>query len=341
MTTITAAELGYKQLPNYSTHAGEFMTKTAKQLSAELGISTDLEEFFAQYLSEAIVFLLPDNGYLFEDHDFKPSMYDLQRLPYPMCALEFTATDELFNPTSGLAQSKKRIALCFDPHQLPDNQKARLTRLRGREFLATLPPRCMCVMSLFELEDLWSGSVGIVLVNLDGDTPMKLSDSPNDLRELTRRVEDKFAGEKTEHGLPVDFLAFPERARLVGQSPEQAMEAIYIDTLDEIRTTYEFLAAINCSNVGTVEIPAPKMLNLKRAKKNKPLFRPYKVLDLGVVSVAAGDSGGTHASPRAHLRRGHIRRLGARSNNRTIWVNATRVNTSRGDPISKIYRVKS
>jgi hypothetical protein len=46
-------------------------------------------------------------------------------------------------------------------------------------------------------------------------------------------------------------------------------------------------------------------------------------------------SGGTHASPRVHLRRGHIRRLPGKN----IWVNATIVGNSDLGVVIKDYSV--
>ena len=77
------------------------------------------------------------------------------------------------------------------------------------------------------------------------------------------------------------------------------------------------------TNVTVPEITAPKMLNKKRVAKGKQPFFSYRVLQIqaprGVRAVAGG---GGHAAPRAHLRRGHIRRL----EERTVWVRPAMVN---------------
>ncbi len=337
-------ELGFRQIPHYCTHAIEFMHEIAGLLPERTGIPADLELLLASLMQESVKFLLPDNGYLFADHDYKPAMFDLLRLPFPVCALEFTATKELHAVDSGLMHAAKRIALCFDPWLLPKQQLGYLDRLCGRSFLASVPKQCLAIMGVYEANGTWGAAVGVVLVDLERDKPLVLKGlNPGDIGDITQRVETRLGQVgKTAHGLPVTFLTFPFRARVSGQTADEAVECLYIDTIDEVRVVYEFLAAINCANVGTQEIAAPRLLNDRRRKKGKPLFYPYKVLDLSPSSVGSGEPGvGGHASPRTHLRRGHLRHLGERFGYKTLWINATMVNAARGDAPAQVYRVRT
>lgn len=70
----------------------------------------------------------------------------------------------------------------------------------------------------------------------------------------------------------------------------------------------KFVAAMNCQNVGRQEHKPDAALQKARAKRGKqPLFS-YWTLELnGRDGGAAQSFGGTHASPRVHLRRGHPR----------------------------------
>lgn len=337
-----------KPLPNYSTHAVEFFRSMAAEIPGMFGCPADFELFLADYLEEAIKFLLPDNGYLFADHDYKPAMYDLLMLPYLACALEFTAGIELHAQNSGLLHAPKRIALCFDPRQLPPQQKSRLGRLLSRpDWERALPEQALCVMAVFSAEQVWSSSVGLVVIDLKNDRPVATAEMAGEpISNITARVAGRIGAKKlTRHGLPVTFWAFPERSAMMGLSPEQATENLYIDTIDEVRTMYEFLAAVNCSNVGSQVLRAPKMLNAKRSKKGKTPFFDYRVLDIAPYqdSPAAPDTGaGAHAAPRTHLRRGHLRRLGERFGRKVLWINATVVNP--GSPqgrVDKAYRVQA
>lgn len=94
---------------------------------------------------------------------------------------------------------------------------------------------------------------------------------------------------------------------------------------------------LRCVNVETRDEPAPTKLNAKRVARGKvPLFS-YKTLSLAVPNIrrASANAGGTHASPRVHLRRGHIRQL---SDDRAIWVQPCVVGSKHG-LVQKDYRL--
>lgn len=99
----------------------------------------------------------------------------------------------------------------------------------------------------------------------------------------------------------------------------------------------EFCEAFSCSNVEVAVLtPAPKeSVNEKRMRKNKLPIYEMKVLTVKVPNVNKEhiDSGRTHASPRQHLRRGHIRML----NEKKIWVNSCVV--GKYGKIDKTYKV--
>lgn len=341
MSKVDLSELGFSQLPHYSTHAIELFEEFARVLPKKMGVPADYELLLASLLKDSVKFLLPDNGYLFADHDFKPGMFELLRLPFHICALEFTATPELYAVGSGLTHAAKRIALCFDPWQLSEPQVSLLSSLCGRPFLNGLPERCLAVMAVYEANGVWGGAVGVVVIDLEHDRPLvrkNLESTP--INELASKVGERLNSLGSKHGLPATFITFPMRSALVGQTPDQATEALYVDTIDEVRCVYEFLAAVNCANVGTQDVPAPKSLNAKREKKGRPLFYPYKLLDLAPAAAGGGIAGGSHASPRTHLRRGHLRHLGERYGNKVLWINATVVNAQAGQEPVQVYKVK-
>lgn len=94
---------------------------------------------------------------------------------------------------------------------------------------------------------------------------------------------------------------------------------------------------LGCSNVETEDNPAPAALNKKRAKAGKYPVLEYKtlVLKIDAPRTSGQASGGTHASPRVHLRRGHVRRL---ESGRRVWVQACVVGSTHG-MVLKDYRI--
>lgn len=111
------------------------------------------------------------------------------------------------------------------------------------------------------------------------------------------------------------------------------------NTADEFGALAEFCAALACGNVHKVDCAPPnKVANHNRRAFGKQPFFTYKTLEIEAPSESSAQSppmGGTHASPRVHLRRGHIRRLPER----TVWVNACVVGNKSLGMVVKDYRV--
>lgn len=86
------------------------------------------------------------------------------------------------------------------------------------------------------------------------------------------------------------------------------------------------------------KIEAPIALNKKRARKGKAPLRDYHVLRLSAATEKESrELGGTHASPRIHFRRGHIRTL---ADGRELWIKSTIVGLKTGDDwVRKEYKV--
>ena len=88
-------------------------------------------------------------------------------------------------------------------------------------------------------------------------------------------------------------------------------------------------SVMRCVNVVSVDHPAPDRLNKKRMSAGKQPLLSFKTLRIKVPnrSVSGPDLGGSHSSPRLHLRRGHIRQL---SGQRQIWVQSCVVGSTHG-----------
>ncbi len=111
-----------------------------------------------------------------------------------------------------------------------------------------------------------------------------------------------------------------------------------LDYATELWSLFCFLNILQCSNAH-IEESKPR----KAGKKTKGAipFDTYHVLTIDIGKRdegVSGASGGSHRSPREHLRRGHIRRL---ADGRRIWVNATVVAAGKGaGVVKKDYRVR-
>jgi len=110
-----------------------------------------------------------------------------------------------------------------------------------------------------------------------------------------------------------------------------------MDLNDEILSVLSLLEALSCKNVSTEKLPSRK-LNKGAQKRGALSFDEYHVLTRNRANAdsALGFGGGTHRSPREHLRRGHIRRLPQGN----VWVNSTVVNPNVGGKINKVYELQ-
>ena len=103
-----------------------------------------------------------------------------------------------------------------------------------------------------------------------------------------------------------------------------------------VRVLLQFLNVIACSNVQS-EIIKGREKSAKHCKDALP-FDDYRILTVGNEreQTTGSGHGGSHRSPREHLRRGHIVRPEGR---RPFWRNATVVNAGVGGKVHKDYRV--
>lgn len=115
------------------------------------------------------------------------------------------------------------------------------------------------------------------------------------------------------------------------------------DYSDELNALMSFLLALNCNNVEVTTSKAKKT-NIKAKKGTKePLsFDDYKILVIKINDLVKPLNKGQQleydrASPREHLRRGHIRHY---QNGKTVWINSTVINKDKGGVITKSYLLK-
>lgn len=103
----------------------------------------------------------------------------------------------------------------------------------------------------------------------------------------------------------------------------------------------ELMEALSCVNIEQTVFQKESAKNKQRIKSHKTPIYETKILTINARKKTGpereNEPTGTHASPRQHLRRGHIRRL--ESGN--IWVNSCVVGSHEEGVIKKDYRVKA
>ncbi|KWZ39857.1 hypothetical protein WS72_18480 [Burkholderia savannae] len=80
-----------------------------------------------------------------------------------------------------------------------------------------------------------------------------------------------------------------------------------------------------------------RKLHRKRERAGRTPFFEYRVLAVETPRQSGDSRGSTHASPKTHLRTGHIRRL----ENKTVWISSTIANAgSERGVVAKDYAVR-
>ena len=104
-----------------------------------------------------------------------------------------------------------------------------------------------------------------------------------------------------------------------------------------VAVIYAFSTVLEACNVKHTNAPVPIKLQKKRIKSGKQKLLDYHVLSIGgEVWDSPHEHTGTGEGKRSHLRRGHIRRLEAKS----VWVRSTYVHGSKEGFVRKDYEVK-
>lgn len=324
---------------NYSTQAIEALEKNASNFLPDMPNTAKNILNVARLLRQAVKFILPDNGELFDDGlRALPTVF---RLPFPIIAAEFQITTgdlgdgPLVARGEILDRSTKRIALAIEINA--DNFDQYTWMLSQEKYDSLTEDGGIAIIPIYYVasKNVWAiPPLGLVIPS------HKIDPQPN----LYANAESMYG-----ENLPAKIKTLPLEVHTTDLMPEQAsiieMEkglpfvfaTAHQDTHDELRAIMSLVEVLACSNVKTENLAAPKLINSKRIGKGKVPFYEYKVLtlDLQQVNQLASNVGGTHASPKIHLRRGHIRRLAQKS----IWVNAAVVGNKSQGVVIKNYSI--
>lgn len=285
-------------ISNYATDIIEQMAKELNNSGYQLFDETRL--LVKRHIPNAIKFRLPDKGWVFGiPRDSSMPLAEKLNTFAPEQRLPYDIMSiEYFVPQNG---RNKEFDAFLDGCGEPSNYDATLVLLIQEASTITGIP-------VFRFNEnsgnkFWSVSNFGFVLNLENKTYMPIP--------------------MTEPG-----------AKLLKSNPGVAIN----DVVGEATATAELLCACACSNIKIKDDENPiSKLNKKRIKKGKAPFYSYKTLLVEQKAVSKKKKqGGTHTSPRVHLRRGHIRRLP----NKTVWVNASVVGDKSKGMINKDYKVK-
>ena len=314
------------QTLNYCAHAIEQFTSDERILRKVAPRAAAGHLRVIELLRGAVKFILPNCAELIDSRDVRQAHLDLLRLPFPCIALEAPwIKEDGIDELAGFEQAAatKRIALCWE-----EQRTGGLASLQPEN---RQPARGVFVLPIYWLPRSMRWVMGIGGTAVPYDATFERA-NPDRMLEASRIAHQGLADvgllKKQNSFRATPFIVLPEPFEQVKmeQGVDRALAAVLLDSRDEVMALIGACTVLNCANVRTEDVLPSAALNKKRQAHGKQPFFTYKVLQLGDgQGAAAGMSpGGTHASPRMHLRRGHVRVL---PDKRTVWVRNSMVNT--------------
>ena len=283
-------------------------------------------------IGRSVHFSVPENGEIFSDGFRGLTGLDV-RLPFPEITIGYHVSREETHPE--LTQVPRRLVVA---------SMVRTEDLRARLKNHALPGGIesehlihVAAVSDFDNGRGWVPMAGVYCILSSGWDQYEGKVLLNGFHEGR--------GNAGIAGFPIVYL--PDLAtgylRNLHYNEELFWKSLCNDVGAEAAVTMELCEALTCTNVDIATIQSVRpSVNERRTRDGKLPLYDIRTLEIVPRSsgkpemAAAGYSCIDRASPRQHLRRGHIRRL---DSGRNIWVSACSVG-ERGR-IDKIYSVKS
>ena len=162
------------------------------------------------------------------------------------------------------------------------------------DILRKLPyPECW-----FESEDQFGTHVGVYLTAEDsGEIGGSIFTYESGMKWILMAV---FSIDADHGGIFVSPIEYKTKSGVLPLQP-----GVYVNAA--LAYVAKFLSALRCVNVDAVRIDPPPAMQKARARRGKKPFFSHWVLVLRGKSATGEWLGGTHNSPRVHLRRSHFR----------------------------------
>jgi hypothetical protein len=245
------------------------------------------------------MFVLPDHGRLKDRLTPKELPGDMFRPPYPVCVLEFAGDHR--DDVSVEQKSSRRIVMAFDHGDRVD----------------------IIPVSYVDHMKIWAPPAFKFTINYSENTVVHITGTGmSTLAHFGGIMPDLFTQMKRE---------------TFGDSSEKFAQVMADDYLDELWAYVDFCRTLHENHVTFDDVePDEKLNKMRRARGKAPLFT-YKVLTIGRKKRKSQHLGGTHASPRSHLRRGHYR---TSSKGARYWVQPCMVKGETDGFVHKDYVVE-
>jgi hypothetical protein len=289
------------------------VAKDPKNMAPNAKEYGDAIMLLSKLIDDSVHFALPDDGVILDGGGFSLAGQTVH-LPFKRITIEYFVFSET-DPQKGESFDNKRVVIA---EEISRSELCGLPVLIESEFYI----KATCV-TYHPGHNLWVPDGGFSITPCTGwDTDL------GDSYAISPIQREKYKG------IVADCFPFKFHG---GVSP-RLIESIKQDSVSNVRSIFELIEALSCRNVSTVNHQDASPANAKRIKAGKlPIYETKMlVVDTNYTPSGKTREGGSHASPRQHLRRGHIRRLQCGN----IWVNSCVVGDPSKGRIDKQYIVK-
>jgi len=294
-------------------------------------------EMFARAIKNAVHFAIPDNGDIFDD-DLRGLVGLQARLPYPVITVEYFVDDsKSVRHEAAPIYAPRRLVLAIETDKKEIVEYQRKLRISDNvDLFGSFPDdRFAQIMVANEINNDW------VPLPMSWVLPATWDCWSGDSK--VRTVHPLVPAKSKQHisGAAIPILPGIFNMLCESRGVDQTFREAIHDIGGEVHAILELCEALACSNVFTETVQHENTkANAKRVRNGKLPIYETKTLSIEVPKSTQRDGIklGNRASPRQHLRRGHIRRL---PDDRRIWVNSCAVGSPELGKIEKRYRVFS
>ena len=318
---------------NYAAQAERYIVKNYGQTPSMAEEYSLIEKRFLNPIKNSVHFALPDTGVIFDD-GYRGIRGEEVRLPFPSITLEYYFPYGNGQLEKGQLYSSKRLILATE-------YTSEQVALEYPEYDFDFgEPDMMWIAvygaSFIPEDDFWGVEPFGWLMPSAWDRQFVKKDGKT---VFTQRFQD------SREGVGVNGYVLPLMKSILEKVYEQEGEIGIQDCVKDIgnetATILELCEALSCSNVHhrVIESIDPAV-NQRRIRDGKVPMYETRTLWIDVPNfdnVSVEWQGGTHRSPRQHLRRGHIRNI---HSGKKVWVNATVVGAKENGMIKKDYAIK-
>lgn len=328
---------------NYSVDAIEDLKRFSSSLRASAPRASHATKQIIRLLRDSVKFILPNECSLIEPEKFNQNHIDLMHLPYPCVAFETPwNTNDYIDEIGGVKNypATKRISLCWDSNAIEEPIPGLYEILDQHEDGGVF------VVPIYWGPETKEWTLGFGGSFLPYKNELKKRGDEQAAASLIaqKALIDAGLGKSNGNSIeaePFGFLPELYEYSIVNIGYDKVFSQIIIDSQDDVFTMIQACSVLNCSNVETDEIKPPVPLSKKRKAQGKPPLFSYKILQISEGTKSSKPNsmrGECKTSPRTHLRRGHLRRLG----DRLVWVKPALVNPNvKTGIVDKDYALKT